>query len=273
MRALEVNDLSLGYGDKQILKDINLSVEGGSFVSIIGANGSGKSTLLKGMSRLLKPTQGQVKLFGRPLDELSQKAIARHMAILPQRQTAQTDLSVERLVSFGREPYLSWRKRFSAEDQRVVDWAIETLGLEQLRDRPISQLSGGEAQRVWLAMALAQQPKILFLDEPTTYLDLAHQLEILETIKQLNQEHAITVIMVNHDLNQAVRYSDTIVALDQGRVVYHLPAGEMMDLSKIEAVFSVEGALYYDTIHQCNFFIPRPKSIKETLCENLSSSV
>lgn len=256
MIAIETKQLHLGYSDRVILKDISLAVEQGSFVTIIGANGSGKSTLLKGMSRLLKPLSGQVELFGQNLSDMSNKEIAARMAILPQIHNAQPDMTLERLVAYGRHPHLSWRRRFSQEDQAVIDWAIEATNLTKLRHRLMGQLSGGESQRAWLAMALAQQPQVLFLDEPTTYLDLAHQLEILETIKELNQAHGITVIMVHHDLNQAVRYSDTIVALKDGRIGYHVPSRAMMDPVKIETIFSVQGEIYCDDDKQCHFFIP-----------------
>lgn len=257
MVALNVTDLSLGYENKLVLDKLSFQVKRGSFLSIIGENGSGKSTLLKGLCRLLKPQTGVIELFGEELTKLPTKSIAKQVAFLPQRPSYQSEITVERMVSYGREPHLSFRRRFNQTDQRAVDEAIEVTNLKHLRHRPTNQLSGGELQRTYLAMALAQEPEILFLDEPTSFLDLVHQLDILDRIKRLNQIKGLTVIMVNHDLNQAVRYSDTILALRNGEIAFIGEASQMMNLTCIERVFSVTGSIYSDLDHNCQFFIPK----------------
>lgn len=263
MNALEVNNLWVGYQGKPVIKNLSLKVKKGSFLTIVGPNGSGKSTLLKSMCRLLSPKEGEVVLFGEALHMLTSKHIAQRIAVLPQRHEQQPELLVERLVTYGRHPHKRWNQRLSKEDRDIVDWALDVTNLQGYRKRMLSQLSGGEVQRAWLAMALAQQPEVLFLDEPTTYLDLAHQLDILETIRELNQQKGITVIMVHHDLNQAVRYSDKVAALKHGELRYLLSSQEILNPDIIKDVFSVEGDVIHDPHQPCGFFIPKKTKVHE----------
>ena len=187
--------------------------------TIIGPNGCGKSTLLRTMSRLLKPTSGTVFLDGESIHDLHTRDVARTMALLPQSPIAPDGLLVRDLVGRGRHPHQRWFSQWSPEDERIVDLALEMTDTAALRDRPLDQLSGGQRQRAWIAMTLAQDTDLLLLDEPTTYLDLAHQVEVLDLVTRLNRERGRTVVMVLHDLNLAARYSDTIVVMKDGAVV------------------------------------------------------
>ncbi|UFA51906.1 ABC transporter ATP-binding protein (plasmid) [Deinococcus radiophilus] len=210
--------MRLGYGGQDILHDLSFAVRGGAVTSLVGANGCGKSTLLRALSRLLSPSGGQVLLDGADLHRLTPKAVARKLAILPQGPVAPEGLSVEQLVWFGRHPHQGrWGGRTAADTEQVA-WALAQTGMTAFAGRPLEALSGGQRQRAWIAMSLAQSTPVLLLDEPTTYLDLSHQLEVLELVQRLNREQGKTVVMVLHDLNQAVRYSDELIAVQGGRI-------------------------------------------------------
>ncbi|MGY2895570.1 ABC transporter ATP-binding protein [Deinococcus sp. UYEF24] len=224
---LSTQSLKLAYGSSVIVPDLNLNVAGGRVTSIIGPNGCGKSTLLRALARLMPGSGGQVSLYGQALHTLKSRDIARRLAILPQGPVAPEGLSVEDLVWFGRHPH---QGRFPVRrqgDQEAVTWALDQTGMKVFAGRTLDTLSGGQRQRAWIAMSLAQQTEILLLDEPTTYLDLSHQLEVLHLTQRLNRAQGKTVVMVLHDLNQAVRYSDEIIAMHQG-VVY--AQGEPQDV-------------------------------------------
>lgn len=215
---LGAEHLRLGYGGQDILHDLSFAVRGGAVTSLVGANGCGKSTLLRALSRLLSPSGGQVLLDGADLHRLTPKAVARKLAILPQGPVAPEGLSVEQLVWFGRHPHQArWGGRTAADTEQVA-WALAQTGMTAFAGRPLEALSGGQRQRAWIAMSLAQSTPVLLLDEPTTYLDLSHQLEVLELVQRLNREQGKTVVMVLHDLNQAVRYSDELIAVQGGRI-------------------------------------------------------
>ena len=240
MPIMHTENLKVGFDGKVVLENLSITVGKGQIVSILGPNGSGKSTLLKALSRNLKPNQGSVYLDGKNLAKLKGKVIARKMAVLPQSPQAPKDLTVRDLVEYGRYPHQSWWQGRSGEDDQCVEWALKETSLMNMSDRIVSTLSGGERQRVWIAMALAQKPEILLLDEPTTYLDICHQLEIMELLADFNREHKITVAMVLHDINQAIRYSQDILVLEDGIIKYHGNPVEIMTHETIGEIFKVD---------------------------------
>ena len=216
---LRTEAVTVGYGAEPVVRDLSVSLADGKVTTIVGPNGCGKSTLLRTMARLLKPTSGTVHLDGTPLHELHTRDVARTMALLPQSPIAPDGLLVRDLVGRGRHPHQRWFSQWSPEDERIVDAALAMTDTAELRDQPLDQLSGGQRQRAWIAMTLAQDTDLLLLDEPTTYLDLAHQVEVLDLVTRLNRERSRTVVMVLHDLNLAARYSDVIVVMKDGVIV------------------------------------------------------
>lgn len=218
MNILTVENIKVNFKEKQVLKGINLDIQKGKIISIIGPNGCGKTTLLRVMSRNLKPTEGKVLLNGQDIHKLKSKAVAKEMAILSQSNGCPEDISIKDLVSYGRFAHKRAFSGLTNEDNEIVNWAIKRTGLIKLKDRKVSTLSGGERQRAWIAMAIAQKPSILLLDEPTTYLDISHQLELLDLIKSLNETENITIVMVLHDINQASKYSHELVVIKDGKL-------------------------------------------------------
>ena len=200
---INIQDFTIGYNNKVIVKNFNLQVDKGDMLTIIGPNGSGKSTVLKAIGRLLKPMEGIIHLDGKLLWDMSNKDIAKEMACLSQHNSAPKDMTIRRIVGFGRNPHKAWFESLNKEDEEIIDWALENTTLKHMENKKITSVSGGERQRAWLAMALAQKPKVLLLDEPTTYLDINNQIEILELVRQLNENLKLTVVMVLHDLNRA----------------------------------------------------------------------
>ncbi|CAB0527961.1 ABC transporter ATP-binding protein [Corynebacterium diphtheriae] len=215
---LTSRSLSSGYGVDPIVKDVTLSFESGKITSIVGPNGCGKSTFLRTLARLIRPTAGSVELDGKPLGAYSSRELAKRLGLLPQTPVAPDGITVADLVGRGRTPYQGILGRWTASDYDIVAEAMASTQVAELADRSIEELSGGQRQRVWIAMALAQQTDVLLLDEPTTYLDLKHQLEVLDLLTDLNQRRGTTIIMVLHDLNLAARYSDNLVAMRDGRL-------------------------------------------------------
>lgn len=254
--GIEARELKIGYGDKMAIENASLKIEDGEIVSIIGPNGSGKSTLIKALSRYLKPKSGKVFLGGKDIATIAGKDLAKKIAVLPQFKSTPDDISVETLVSYGRHPHLGFGKRLRTEDFEVMDWAIEKTGLEDFRDRNITTLSGGEAQRAWIAMALTQKASILMLDEPNTYLDISYQMEILELVKELNQSLNLTVVMVLHDLNQAARYSDKIYVLMNGQICKYGKPKNVIQSDLLRDVFRIEADVFEDSVNSCPYFIP-----------------
>ncbi|MGI6092305.1 MAG: ABC transporter ATP-binding protein [Negativicutes bacterium] len=243
---LEASHISLAFGKQYLFKDFCLTINGGEILSIIGPNGSGKSTLLKTLARNIKPEQGTVLLDSKAISSYGHSALARLMAVLPQSTSAPSDLTVRELVEYGRFPHQHWWKNTKREDSFALDWAMERTKLASLADRLVSTLSGGERQRVWLAMALAQKPRILLLDEPTTYLDICHQLEILELVTTLNRSEGITVVMVLHDMNHAARYSDRIAVLQKGSLFAVGTPEQVIKADTLREVFNVEADIWLD---------------------------
>ncbi|WP_438349285.1 ABC transporter ATP-binding protein [Paenibacillus sp. FA6] len=240
-----VDSISIRYEQKSIINDFSFAVKQGEIMSIIGPNGSGKSTILKAISRLIPYHKGKVMLEDMNLKSMSAKQVARKMCMLSQKNQAPSDMTVVDLVSYGRYPHKKWFEKLNHDDMEVVHWALEKTHLTAYKDRTVSSLSGGESQRAWIAMALAQRPKIMLLDEPTTYLDISHQHEVLELIRELNAEMGMTIVMVLHDLNQASRYSDNIVVVQDGEKAMCGTPNEVMTEDMIRQVYRMDAEIQY----------------------------
>ena len=238
--AMEVKNLSFSYGKNKILKDVSFQIQDGQITTIMGANGSGKSTLFSLMTKNLYPRKGKIFLRGKNIQNLVLKDFDRKVSIVHQYNTSSDDITVERMVSFGRTPHMKMMQGRSDEDERLIQWAMEVTNIEKYRNREASRLSGGQRQRVWIAMALAQNTKILFLDEPTTYLDIRYQIEILELVKKLNQEFGITIIMVLHDINQAIYFSDKVIGLKDGLVAVQGNPQDVISRESIKQLYGIE---------------------------------
>ncbi|MFE6169211.1 ABC transporter ATP-binding protein [Viridibacillus arvi] len=246
MVRLYTDDLSIGYGDRLIVKELSISIPDKKITTIIGANGCGKSTLLKTMTRIISQQSGAVLLDGENIAKQNTKDLASKMAILPQTPESVSGLTVGELVSYGRFPYQKGLGRLTKEDYDVIEWALDVTGTTEFKYRSVDSLSGGQRQRVWIAMALAQETEIIFLDEPTTYLDLAHQLEVLNLLQKLNEEQERTIIMVLHDLNQAARFADYIIALKDGEIVKAGNCEDVMTAEVLEKVFAIDAHIGID---------------------------
>ncbi|WP_435066770.1 ABC transporter ATP-binding protein [Haloplanus sp. C73] len=238
--ALTGDDLVLAYGDEPILDGESLTVEPGSVTALVGPNGSGKSTLLKGLADQLDPRAGSVRLDGREMDEYGTKALARRLGLLSQERTSPGTLTVEDLVYHGRYPHRSFFESPTEADRQAVERAIDLAGCGHLRDREVGSLSGGQKQLAWIAMALAQETDVLLLDEPTTFLDLHHQLEVLEIIETLRDESDVTIVVVLHDLEQAARLADHVVALRDGEIRARGPPSSVVTEGLLADVFAVD---------------------------------
>ena len=253
--AMEVRDLSFAYGKNSVLRGVSVKIEEGKITTIMGANGCGKSTLFSLMTKNLYPKKGNIFLRGKNIQNLNLKEFARQVSIVQQYNTASDDITVERLVSFGRTPHRKMMQSRTEEDERLTEWAMEVTGILAYRDREVARLSGGQRQRVWIAMALAQNTKLLFLDEPTTYLDIRYQIEILELVKKLNREYGITIVMVLHDINQAIAFSDRVVGLKDGHVTVDGVPEEVINPDSIQELYGirlevtkVEGQIFVLTV-------------------------
>jgi iron complex transport system ATP-binding protein len=258
---LAAQNLSGGYSALPIVRNIYLSLQPGEWLSLVGANGSGKSTLLRLFSRILSPQEGAVLLDGRAIHDQSVSAIARQLAILPQQPTLPTGLTVRQLVSLGRTPHQPWWQwELDRDDRQQVEQAIAHTQLEKLADRPIEHLSGGERQRAFLALALAQNPQVLLLDEPTTFLDLHYQLELLELLKTLNQQRNLTLITVLHDINLAIRYSDRIALLNQGCLAAIGTPETVITPDNLRQVFRIEAVTLNTPVGLQICLLPPPPS-------------
>lgn len=215
-----VKNLSFAYGKHQVLQGLDVSLREGKITTLIGANGCGKSTLFNLMTKNLKPDQGEIQFRGQDVAHLRLRDFAKEVAIVHQYNTAPPDLTVEKLVGYGRTPYHTLGLSGDPQqDEEKIRWALEITHTVKHKDKPVAELSGGQKQRVWIAMALAQDTKVLFLDEPTTYLDVRYQLQILKLIQKLNREYGIAIVMVLHDINQSLYYSDEIVAMKGGKII------------------------------------------------------
>ncbi|WP_107923042.1 ABC transporter ATP-binding protein [Lysinibacillus parviboronicapiens] len=242
---LKIEQLAVCYEHKEVIHDFSFNVKKGEVLSIIGPNGSGKSTILKAVSRMLPYSAGTITFDGENMRQLSSKEIAKKMCVLSQRNQAPADITVRNLVCYGRYPHKKWFERLDDEDYAIVDWALEKTQLTHYKDQSIAALSGGESQRAWIAMALAQRPQILLLDEPTTYLDIAHQHEVLELVRELNRDMGMTVVMVLHDLNQASSYSDRIVVVKDGYRAQMGTPDDVMTEQMIQTIYKMEAEIQH----------------------------
>lgn len=242
---LKIEQLSISYEQKEVVHNFSFEVKQGEILSIIGPNGSGKSTILKAIARMQPYNAGTILFEGENMRQLSSKQIARKMCMLSQQNQAPSDISVKNLVAYGRYPHKKWFERLNAEDEAIIDWALEKTYLAHYKEKPIVALSGGEAQRAWIAMALAQRPQVLLLDEPTTFLDIAHQHEVLELVRELNRDMGMTVVMVLHDLNQASSYSDQIVVVKDGWRAQMGTPDEVMTEQMIQQIYCMEAEIQY----------------------------
>jgi len=244
--TLAASCLTVGYRDRVVIEGLDLTVPPGAVTAIVGANACGKSTLLRSMSRLLAPQQGHVLLDGRAVHATPARQLARTLGLLPQSPVAPDGITVGDLVGRGRHPHHGLMSRWTAADDVAVAQALETTGTADLIDRPVDELSGGQRQRVWIAMALAQQTDLLLLDEPTTFLDVAHQVEVLDLLTDLNRARGTTVIMVLHDLNLAARYADHLVAMVGGAVHAAGAPGDVLTEDTVRTVFGLESRVIED---------------------------
>ncbi|MDQ1128931.1 ABC transporter ATP-binding protein [Microbacterium sp. SORGH_AS_0888] len=238
--SLAAEGLSLRYADRVIVDGLTVTLPEGRITVILGANACGKSTLLRGLARLLSPSSGRVLLGGDDIRDLAPKALARRVGFLPQAASAPGGVTVAELVARGRYPHQRLLQQWSPADADAVNDALRATGVAGLADRPIDELSGGQRQRAWIAMLLAQQTPVMLLDEPTTYLDVVHQLEVLELCRRLNREQGRTVVLVLHDLDQACRYADHLVVMREGRIIDAGPPAEVMSERLVADAFGLE---------------------------------
>ncbi|MFD2171878.1 ABC transporter ATP-binding protein [Tumebacillus lipolyticus] len=256
MKALETKNLTLSYGEATIIDSLNLAIPKGKITVFIGSNGCGKSTLLRSMARLMKPAAGAILLDGEQVAKLPTKEVAKRMAILPQGPIAPEGLTVLQLVKQGRYPYQNWLQQWSEEDEKMVRNALEVTGMAPFAEKAVDSLSGGQRQRAWIAMTLAQGTRTILLDEPTTYLDLTHQIEVLDILFELNRLKQSTIVMVLHDLNLACRYADHIVALENRTVYAQGKPEEIVTAELVKQVFHMDCQIIADPVFGTPMCIP-----------------
>ncbi len=254
---LRVENLSVSYKDFAVLENVDLHIREGRIYCIVGPNGCGKTTLLRAMSRSIRPAAGRVLMMGNDIFRMKTKVVARTLAVLHQNNATLADVTVHSLVLYGRFAHKQWWQGTDREDLQIADWAIERMNLSALRRRKLNTLSGGERQRAWIAMSLAQKPRILLLDEPTTFLDISHQLEIMELLSTLNRSEGIAIVMVLHDINHAARYSDEMVVLKDRRIYCQGAPREVVRSDVLAKVFHVEATVWEDETTEKPVFLPR----------------
>jgi iron complex transport system ATP-binding protein len=253
---LVADAVSLGYGEREVVRRLSTQIPDRRTTVIVGANACGKSTLLRGLARLLRPTSGSVLLDGEAITSCPTREVARKLGLLPQDPIAPEGVTVVDLVGRGRHPHQGALRRWSRDDERIVTEALQLTSTLDLADRLVDELSGGQRQRVWIAMALAQQTDLLLLDEPTTYLDVAHQIEVLDLLAELNERRGTTVVMVLHELNLAARYADHLIAMSQGEVVATGTPHEVITEDHVRAVFGIDSRVVPDPVSRTPMVIP-----------------
>ncbi|EMI12992.1 iron III siderophore transporter ATP binding component [Bacillus stratosphericus LAMA 585] len=256
MSAISTEGLSLGYGETMIIDELNVSIPKGEITVFIGSNGCGKSTLLRSLARLMKPMGGSVLLEGHSIAKLPTKEVAKQLAILPQGPEAPEGLTVHQLVKQGRYPYQNWLKQWSKQDEEAVNRALKSTKMEDLADRTVDSLSGGQRQRAWIAMTLAQETDIILLDEPTTYLDMTHQIEILDLLFDLNEKEQRTIVMVLHDLNLACRYAHHLVAIKDKSIYAEGRPETVINCDLVKNVFDMNCQVTTDPLFGTPLCIP-----------------
>lgn len=255
--VLKAEHLQVGYDKKVIVKDMNITIPDHKITVIIGSNGCGKSTLLKSFARLLSPMKGEIRLDGKGYGSIPSKKLARMIGLLPQAPLVPEGIKVSDLVSRGRYPYQEAFRGMTKEDFQAVDEAMEMMGVAEYADRNVDELSGGQRQRVWIAMTLAQQTDILFLDEPTTYLDITYQIEILDLLTELNRTKKTTIVMVLHDINLSARYADYLFALRDGALLAEGTPDEIISENLIQDVFRLDCMVAEDPVSHSPYIIPK----------------
>ncbi|MFG2073849.1 ABC transporter ATP-binding protein [Nonomuraea maritima] len=253
---LRADGLRLAYDDRVVVDGLDLAIPRGRITVIVGANACGKSTLLRAMARLLAPREGAVRLDGRALQSVPTRELARRLGILPQSPPAPEGITVLDLVGRGRAPHQTWWRQWSASDEQAVRDALAATGMTELAGRAVDELSGGQQQRAWIAMAVAQGTPLLLLDEPTTYLDLAHQMDVLDLITDLNRNEGRTIVMVLHDLNQACRYADHVIAMKAGRIAAQGAPADVITAETVEDVFGLRCRVTADPVSGAPLIIP-----------------
>lgn len=253
---LSATDVKLGYGERTIVEKLSITVPPGKFTVIVGANACGKSTLLRGLARLMAPASGAVYLDGRAIHQLSTREVATVLGVLPQTPVAPDGITVADLVGRGRYPHQGWFRKWTSTDDAAVASALQSTDTLDLAQRAVDELSGGQRQRVWIAMVLAQRTDILLLDEPTTFLDINHQVEVLDLLTDLVRTQGRTVVAVLHDLNLACRYADHIVAMQGGRIVVEGVPGEVMTPAAVKTVFGIDSEVVVDPVSQSPMIVP-----------------
>ena len=256
LHTLRAEDLVLAYDTLEVARDLSVTIPTGRITGIVGANACGKSTLLRALARLLKPRAGVVLLDGESIHRLSTKIVATRIGILPQSPIAPDGITVADLVSRGRYPHQKWFRQWSDEDEAVITDAMRATATIRLADRPVDELSGGQRQRVWIAMALAQGTDLMLLDEPTTYLDLAHQVEVLDLLVDLNRRDRRTIVLVLHDLNQAARYSHHLIAMRGGSIVAEGPPAAVITEDLVHEVFGLNCKVVADAVSGTPMVLP-----------------
>ncbi|MCI1591628.1 ABC transporter ATP-binding protein [Heyndrickxia oleronia] len=257
--TIQTKSLTLGYGDSIIIDELDLNIPKGEITVFIGGNGCGKSTLLRSMARLLKPEAGSVLLAGKEIAKLPTKEVAKNLSILPQTPVAPEGLTVLQLVKQGRFPYQTWLKQWSDEDEQIVMRSLQATRMMDYKDRPVDELSGGQRQRAWIAMTLAQDTDVILLDEPTTYLDMTHQIEILDLLFELNEKENRTIVMVLHDLNLACRYAHNIVAIRDKKVYAQGTPESVISCQMVRDVFDMNCQVTMDPLFGTPLCIPHGK--------------
>ncbi|MBC9956557.1 ABC transporter ATP-binding protein [Yimella sp. cx-51] len=256
MTSLRAERLGLSYDKHRVVEELDLELPTGKVTAIVGANGCGKSTLLRGLSRVLAPTEGRVLLGGDDLHRMPPKQVARHIALLPQHPVAPSGMSVAELIGMGRHPHQSAFRPRTREDDRIVAEAMEATDTVALAERPVEELSGGQRQRVWIAMVVAQHTDILLLDEPTSFLDLAHAVDVLDLVTDLNRERGTTVAMVLHDLNLAARYADHLVAMKGGAVLAEGSPAKVITTASVKEIFGMTATVLPDPVTGTPLVVP-----------------
>ena len=252
---IKANNLYFSYDkDKSFIKDLNVEIEKGKITTILGPNGSGKSTLLSIFAGLNQASTGEVVINGKCIKSLKKKELAREIATVHQQNTVPSDITVKELVSYGRIPHKKYFQGNDESDDDIIEWAIKRTGLEKLKDKAVMSMSGGERQRAFIAMALAQKSEILFLDEPTTYLDIYHQVEILELVKELNEESNLTVVMVLHEINQAIKYSHNVIVMKSGQAIASGKSKDVINMNLLNNVYNIGG--FISEMKKETIFVP-----------------
>ncbi|GIH27669.1 cobalamin/Fe3+-siderophore ABC transporter ATP-binding protein [Acrocarpospora phusangensis] len=253
---LRASALHLAYDDRLVVQDLDVAVPPGRITAIVGANACGKSTLLRALARLLTPRQGTVRLDGRAIHSIPTRELAQRLGILPQAPVAPEGITVIDLVTRGRSPHQTWWRQWSKADQQAVQNALDATGIADLADRAVDELSGGQRQRAWIAMAVAQGTPVLLLDEPTTFLDMAHQVDVLDLVTDLNRRENRTIVMVLHDLNQACRYADHVIAMKSGRIAAEGVPADVITPETVEEVFDLRCQITTDPVSGTPLIIP-----------------